>query len=105
MSEYGIILCTVGNAENAKQISYALVEDKLAACVSTLSVNSSVYHFEGKLYDEPELLLVIKTRKELFEEVKSLILKLHLYTLPEIVFLPIMDGHAPYLNWIGDETC
>ncbi len=104
MTKTGIILCTVGNEANAAKIARSLVEKELAACVNTIKVESSVYRFEGKIHDEPELLLIIKTKECLVEEIKAEILELHEYTLPEIIYVPIECGHSPYIEWIKSET-
>lgn len=80
-----------------------LVEQKLAACIQIQAVQS-VYRFEGRLEQEPEALLIIKTTRARFEALKAEVLAQHAYTLPEIIALPIEAGHAPYLKWVGEET-
>lgn len=82
----------------------ALVEEGLAACVNILSPVRSIYRWEGKLCDEREWLLVIKTRAERFGEIEKRIRSLHAYSVPEIISLPIVEGSPPYLAWVKDMT-
>ena len=103
MAEIGVVFCTVGNLESAESIAKALVESKLAACVNIIKNLTSVYTWENKLCQEDEILLVIKTRENLFEELKAKIIELHEYSLPEIIFLPVTNGHEPYINWVMNE--
>ena len=98
------VLCTVPGADAAGKISSAVVEEKLAACASVIPGLSSIYWWKGELCRESELLLVMKTRADLFDSLKERILSLHPYELPEIVALPIAAGHEPYLKWIAAST-
>lgn len=99
-----VVLVTCSSEEEAVIISKALVEDRLAACVNLISPVRSIYRWEGKIWDEKEWLLVIKTRKERFEEVEAKVKSLHSYSVPEIIALPILEGSASYLNWIIENT-
>jgi len=104
MDEKIVVLVTAGEAKNAEAIARALVEERLAACVNVLPGMRSFYQWEGKIQDDAELLLIIKTRTGLFEKVRERVLALHAYDLPEVIGFPIAKGHAPYLGWIGRET-
>lgn len=99
-----VIFCTVPNKKEAKKISKALIELKLAACVSTIDKVDSMFSWNGETCNEHELLLVIKTRKELFEKNENIIKELHSYNVPEIIGLPIVAGSQDYLGWIEHET-
>ena len=95
-----VVLSTVGTAEDAERIARALVERGLAACVNVLPAVTSIYRWKGKLEKDQERLLVIKTRAERFAALRQAIVSLHPYEVPEVVALPIADGHPPYLEWL-----
>ena len=99
--KYIIILCTIDNIENAKKISQLLVSEKFAACVNILPGLMSVYLWDDKVMQDSELLMIIKTKKALFEDVKTKITELHPYKVPEIISFDIADGASAYLDWIG----
>jgi periplasmic divalent cation tolerance protein len=104
MPEKLVVLVTAGNMENAEKIARALVEDRLAACVNVIPEIRSFYRWEGKIADDRELLLVIKTQAGLFDKLKERVLALHGYDLPEVIGLSIEKGHQAYLDWIAEET-
>jgi periplasmic divalent cation tolerance protein len=95
-----VALSTVGRAEDAERIAQALVERGVAACVNVVPGVLSVYRWQGKVEKEPELLLVIKTTAERFPDLQKELLALHPYDLPELVALPVAEGHEPYLAWL-----
>jgi periplasmic divalent cation tolerance protein len=100
-----VVLVTVPSAQVAEQIAVRLVERKLAACVSILPAVQSVYRWEGKVHQETELLLLVKTRLALFEDhLLPAITEIHPYKVPEIIALPIQAGLPNYLEWINQET-
>jgi periplasmic divalent cation tolerance protein len=104
VSERIVVLTTVGGGEDAERIARALVERGLAACVNVVPGLVSVYRYKGKLERDAEQLLVVKTRRELFETLRAAIVELHPYDLPEVLALPIEAGHAPYLAWLDDSV-
>jgi periplasmic divalent cation tolerance protein len=97
---YLIIFCTVPDSTTAKKIARILVKEKLAACCNILEGLNSIYSWENKIQDEAELLLIIKSRKELFPELEQQIKKLHPYVVPEIIAMPIINGNQEYLKWM-----
>jgi len=102
--EYITVFCTVPDRDCAEKIASAVVENRTAACVSIIPGLASVYRWKGDICRSDELLLVMKTRSGLFRSLESHIRALHPYEVPEIVAMPIVDGHAPYLAWIGEST-
>jgi periplasmic divalent cation tolerance protein len=104
MSEPIVVLVTCGSEEEAVKIANALVEAHLAACVNLVSPIRSIYRWEGKIWDEKEWLLIIKTQKERFEELEKKVKSLHSYSVPEIISLPILEGSSSYLNWLLEMT-
>ena len=97
--EFVVVFCTAGPGE-AETLARALVQEHLAACVNISPVRSC-YIWEGKLNCDDEALLIIKTKKSQFEPLQKRILELHSYAVPEIIALPIIDGHQPYLDWVA----
>ena len=98
-----IVQTTCSSKQEAKIIAKALVETKLAACVQMYEIES-FYNWDDKLCNDFETLLNIKTIKENFEKIKSKILELHSYDLPEIIQLDIANASEEYLKFIGDNT-
>jgi len=96
---YGMITTTVPTVADAKTITDALLEQRLAACVQSYRVSSS-YIWEGNIAASDELLLQIKTKTTRFESVKRLIESLHPYEVPEIILTSIVDANPAYLKWI-----
>jgi periplasmic divalent cation tolerance protein len=99
-----VVLVTCGSEEEALKIANALVEEHLAACVNLVSPIRSIYRWEGKIWDEKEWLLIIKTQKQRFDELEQKVKSLHSYAVPEIISLPIIEGAISYLNWIKENT-
>ncbi len=97
--EHMIVLVTVGNQAEAKEISKRLVEQHLAACV-TMIPQESIYRWRGKLTEDSEILLTIKTVRKHFQKIRDMVLAMHSYELPEIIGISIVEGHEAYLNWI-----
>jgi periplasmic divalent cation tolerance protein len=104
MSEPIVVLVTCSSEEESLKIARSLVEERLAACVNIISPIRSIYRWEGKIWDEKEWLLIIKTQKQRFEELEKKVISLHSYSAPEIISLPIEEGSSAYLNWIRQST-
>jgi periplasmic divalent cation tolerance protein len=99
-----VILVTSASKRECRKIAKHLVEGKLAACVNITQPVESIYRWEGKIADDHEYQLLIKTTRELFPAVKAAISKLHSYHTPEIICLPIIDGSRNYLQWVSDSV-
>ena len=103
-TDYVIVLTTLPVDADALSFAQALVETRLAACVNLLPVMESVYRWEGKVEQERERQVVIKTSRvrvvALWERVRDL----HPYDVPEFLVLPIDDGNEAYLRWVGEST-
>lgn len=104
MNKYIVVFCTVPDKKTGHAIAKSTVEDKLAACVTISGPVESCYTWKGKIEVDQELLLIIKTQSALFSKLEEKIKALHPYEVPEIIALPIIQGHSPYLDWIADET-
>jgi periplasmic divalent cation tolerance protein len=99
-----IVLVTCGSEEEAIKIAQSLVEERLAACVNLVSPVRSIYRWEGKIWDEKEWILIIKTQKQRFEKLERKVKSLHSYSVPEIIGLPIIEGSSSYLDWLEEMT-
>ncbi len=102
--EFIIIYCTVPNKKEGREIARALVEHNLAACVNIIDKIESVFSWDGEMMEEKEAMLIIKTKRDLFDHVNKVIQKLHSYTVPEVIALPILEADERYLKWIAHET-
>ncbi len=103
MTDKIVILITAGSSEEAGKIARALVEQKLAACVNLIDPIRSVYRWEGKVAEDGEVLLIIKSSRELFDEVRRVVEQMHSYQVPELICLPVIDGSPNYLNWLTES--
>ncbi|MCL2412600.1 MAG: divalent-cation tolerance protein CutA [Bacteroidales bacterium] len=102
-SEFSVITTTCPNQEMARQIAKILVESGLAACVQ-MSPIESVYTWQGKICEENEIVLHIKSKTKLFDKIATTIKEIHTYDVPEIIQTPITGGLSDYLNWIDNST-
>jgi len=102
-TDYCVVQTTTNSAVHAKELASMLVKSRLAACVQLLPITSH-YIWKNETCCDDEVLLQIKTRSALFTRVCELIVANHSYETPEIIQLPITDGHAGYLEWIDEAT-
>ena len=101
MADFQIVLSTCGDRETAERIAHRLVEQHLAACVNILPGVQSVYRWQGAVQSDSEVLMLIKTKAPLIQEVQSTIAGLHSYEVPEFLVLPISGGSEAYMAWLG----
>jgi len=104
MPESLVVFVTCGSEEEGLKIAHALIEERLAACVNLVSPIRSIYRWEGKVWDEKEWLLIIKTQTARFDDLEKRVKALHSYSLSEIIALPIIKGSSSYLNWLKQMT-
>ena len=104
MSGCIVVLSTVPDTDTGRRIARAILERRLAACVNISGPLESLYWWEGKIQQDPEHLLLMKTREELFPALEEVVRSLHPYDVPEIIALPVGQGSSAYLDWIGRET-
>jgi periplasmic divalent cation tolerance protein len=100
---FRIVLTTAGSDEQADSISKALVERRLAACVSYTQV-CSIFRWEGRVSRESERLLFIKTTAERVPELRQAIRELHTYEVPELLAIPVAEGGEEYLAWLASAV-
>lgn len=99
-----LVLTTLPDRAEADALGRALVEARLAACVSVGAPVQSIYHWRGAIETSSEVPLTIKTRAGLFDAVAAAIRAAHPYELPEILAVPVCNGTTDYLAWIDAET-
>ena len=97
-----VILCTAPHAES-ESLACMLVDRRLVACVNLMPVQSC-YRWKGEFCKDEEDLLIVKTPRAKTGEVIAAIKAIHSYDIPEIIALPVIAGHAPYLQWVVQET-
>jgi periplasmic divalent cation tolerance protein len=96
-------LTSVGSEDMALEIAQELVESRAAACVNMIPGLRSIFRWKGKVCDDRESLLFIKTRRDNFEKVKETIIGIIDYECPEILALPVVEGAEKFLRWI--DSC
>ncbi len=99
-----LIWCTAPDGGTADRIATALVDAKLAACVSISPEVRSVYRWQGQIERSDEVLMTIKTKQEAYDRLEAALRELHPYDVPEIVAVPVTSGLADYVAWIGDSV-
>jgi periplasmic divalent cation tolerance protein len=103
-SEFVFVYSTFPDADSAKAVAEALVRGKLAACVNIHGPMTSVYEWEDKLETGAEFAAFIKTRRALADDAIAAARKLHPYTVPCFLVLPIDGGTDDYLAWARTQT-
>lgn len=99
-----VVYITAPSEDAAAVIARALVEQKLAACVNIVRNIRSIYSWQGKIEDDAEVLMIVKTQKKHFTALSEKVKELHSYDIPEIIALPILKGSDDYLEWIKAST-
>jgi len=103
MTDKIIVLSTCGSAEEAETLARRLIELRLAACVTAVPGARSFYRWKGAVEDSVEWLLIIKSRRDLFERLRAELELAHSYEVPELLALSVVEGAPQYLNWLDAE--
>ena len=103
MSEYCVVLTTLGNEEDATRIINNILDCKLAACMQTMNIDSH-YTWAGEVCHDHEVLVLFKTCWAFYEELESKLKEIHPYDTPEIIAIDIEQGFKGYLDWIDSVT-
>jgi periplasmic divalent cation tolerance protein len=104
VSERLIVLITAGSHDEAERIARTLVAKMLAACVNVIPGVTSVYRWEGEIQSDQEWLLVVKSQRDVLNELVECVQGLHSYDVPEIIALPLVGGSDAYLRWLDQEV-
>ena len=99
-----VVLTTLASAEEAVTLVRTLLERRLIACGNILPGVRSLYRWEGKVADEREVIVILKTRTVRLDALELAFGELHPYKVPELLALPVSAGLHKYLEWIDDET-
>ena len=100
---YIVVFITASNKKEAQAIARSLIAHKLAACVNIIDKVASLFWWQGKVDSASEALLIVKSKKEKFRRIVTLVKSLHSYEVPEIIALPILMGEKKYLRWIDES--
>ncbi len=99
-----LVMTNLPDLPAAQSMARALVGAKLAACVNILPAVQSIYRWQGAVEEAQEVTLLIKTTQTRFAQLQQAIVAAHPYEVPEVIALPVADGHPPYLHWVETET-
>ena len=99
-----VVFITAPSEAEAAGIGRVLVEERLAACANITGQIRSIYRWQDTIEDEPEFLMILKTSENSLDALIARANELHSYDVPEIIALPIHNGHLPYLNWIAENA-
>jgi periplasmic divalent cation tolerance protein len=103
MTDKIVVLTTCDSEQQAETIARHLIDQRLAACVNILPGARSIYRWKDQIEDSREFLLLIKSRRDLFDQLRAAIEKLHSYEIPEVLALTVVDGSSDYLAWLDLE--
>ncbi len=103
MTDKVVAYTTCDDPEEAEKIARHLIDERLAACVSIVPAVKSYYRWKGGIESDDEILLMIKTSRDLVDALRQQLEKLHSYDLPELIVTPIVDGSPNYLAWLDSE--
>ncbi|GAC1345239.1 MAG: divalent-cation tolerance protein CutA [Myxococcales bacterium] len=104
MTDARLVFTALPDAGAAAALARTLVEERLAACGNVVPGVRSIYRWQGKVHDEGEVLLLLKTRAAQVERLQARILELHPYQVPEVISVAIDAGSPGYLAWLAAET-
>jgi uncharacterized protein involved in tolerance to divalent cations len=104
MTQNLLVMTTVPDTDIGQIIAGKILEERLAACVTIQAASQSLYWWKGKITEDQEHTLFIKTKKDAYTKLEEKIQELHPYDIPEIIALPILTGNKDYLGWIDSEV-
>lgn len=99
-----VVFITASSEDEAAKIARTLVDSRLAACVNIIRNVRSIYRWQGKIEDDTEVLMVVKTRKQHCSSLTDTVKELHSYDVPEVIAIPIIEGSGDYLKWLQEST-
>ena len=103
-AEVVVVMVSTANQEEAAKIADLVVQSRLVACASTIPTVRSTYWWEGKIVNDQEVLILMKTTSDKVLPLQEAILKVHSYKVPEIIAISVTQGFQPYLDWVRSEV-
>ncbi len=103
-AQFSVALVTTSGIDEARKIAADLVEKNLAACCNIIPKVESIYRWEGKVENDAEALMIVKTRASFEKKLIKRVRELHSYSVPEVIFLSIHDGNPDYIKWLAQST-
>ena len=100
LEKISLVMTSVGTEQQAVEISEELITRRLATCINIVPCLRSIYRWKGKVCEDTEYLLLIKTPEKLFEQVSSAIREYHSYELPEILAIPVTAAETNFHQWV-----
>src|SRR3990170_8653401 len=97
--DFIVVLITAGSVEEGERIAGSLVDNHLVACVNVVPSVKSIFFWEGKTDQQSEVLLIAKSRKALLNQIIEHVKKIHSYSVPEVIAIPVIGGSEDYLKW------
>ncbi len=101
---YCLVLNTCPDEQTAREMAYYLIEQGVAACINIVPQARSIYRWQGRVEEDAEVLLLIKTRGDAYPELERILQSRHPYEVPEIISLPLNGGLSDYLSWLDDSV-
>lgn len=102
-ARYCVVMTTIGSDDEARALCRSLVEAGLVACAQRVPIQS-LYRWEGELVEDPETLVLLKTRRARSPEVMAALQAQHPHDVPEVIEVPVTAGWPPYLRWVDEQT-
>lgn len=99
-----VVFTTLGSVDDAAALVQRLVGEGVVACGTVIDEARSIYRWQGTVQDEREALVILKTRRERWEDLESAVRETHPYEVPELLALPVERGLAEYLAWVHEQT-
>ncbi len=99
-----VVLITAGSIEEGERIAGSLIDSHLVACVNVVPSVKSIFIWEGKRDQQSEVLLIAKSRKALLNQIIEHVKKIHSYSVPEVIAIPVIGGYEDYLKWVEETT-
>src|SRR3972149_649032 len=99
-----VVFITTSSMAEAQAIGRALVEERIAACVNIVPGLRSLFRWQGTIEEQEETLMLVKSRSEFLPSILDTVKRLHSYTVPEVIALPVLGGSSDYLAWIDESV-
>jgi len=103
MTDKIVVFSTCATEEEAGKLARMLVEARVAACVTIVPGARSIYRWQGAIESAQECLLIVKSSRPLFEQLRATLEKAHAYDVPEVLAVPVVEGAPNYMDWLEGQ--